>query len=230
MNAERLSTLLDLKAIPKYGWSLFTAFLDELKLSAQRGTLWINEHELERAEYREIKAALFGDGKLFDALSIDKESIPSVQEYRWRIGGDEYEQLRALSVAEYASSPLFRYDVNGEYDISFHLRCYGQFTADNPQCAVFVEIDEMPDSLKALRIEVDFKAKMASKEHRQLLKTKMLTKEKRVCGFQMFDSEQLDSNTEIEWVIGVKIFSAEHAENHEEEQYYRDLYRVSVFA
>ena len=133
-------------------------------------------------------------------------------------------------MAEYASSPLFRYDFNGQFDISFHLRCYGQFTADNPQCAVFVEIDEMPDSLNSLRIEVDFKAKMASKEHRQLLKTKMMTKEKRVCGFQMFDSEQLDSNTEIEWVIGVKIFSAEHAAHHKEEQYYKDLYRVSVFA
>ena len=64
--------------------------------------------------------------------------------------------------------------------------------------------------MKQLRIEVDIKCKK-NKVYRQLLKTRILTKEKGICGFQTFGHKELDANEGIEWLFGVKIFEAEQA-------------------
>ena len=193
---------------------------------SQNGTLWINHQELGKVEFGEIKAALFGDGKLFDFMGIDKESIPSVQQHRWMIEGDEYEELKGLAASEYVVSPSFRYDVKGQCVISFHFRCYGRYSEDDPQCAIFFEITGMPDDMKRLRVEVDIKC-VKNQEFRQLLKTRVLTKEMNYCGFQAFEYEELDKNECIEWVFGVKIFKIEHyaVMDDVEEQYLEDLYQ-----
>merc|ERR1711879_158309 len=67
--------LLDVDSIPKYVWFLFINFLDEMKAMMESGTLWMNHYELDRKEYSSIKAVLFGNRKIFDFLSIDKERI-----------------------------------------------------------------------------------------------------------------------------------------------------------
>merc|ERR1719433_484918 len=85
--------LLDTNSIPKYVWFLFINFLDEMKAMMKRGTLWMNHYELDRREYSSIKAILFGNGKLFDVLSIDKERISVVQQYQWMITGSVYKNL-----------------------------------------------------------------------------------------------------------------------------------------
>ena len=85
-------------SFPKYVWSLFESFLDEMKIMAQKGTLWINREELDKPEYLYIERGLFGDGKLFDLMNIDKWSIPLVQQYKWEIAGDVkyWEQIRSM--------------------------------------------------------------------------------------------------------------------------------------
>ena len=85
--------IFDLKSTPhsKYVWYLFTKFLHEMRVMKEKGTLWINHHELDRDELREIRTILFGTGKVFDALSIGKVfdalpiakySIPTVQQFQ----------------------------------------------------------------------------------------------------------------------------------------------------
>ena len=184
----------------------------------------MNHNELDREELSEIKAVLFGDGKVFDALSIDKETIPSVQQFQWIIAGDVYEELRALPVSEYIVSPQFAYDVETGSDrhrIMFHFRFYRQYSVDDPQCAIFLEIDEMSDEVKRLRVEVDMKCDK-KKRFRQLLRTRILSQKQRVTGFVTFHHREVDRNEKMDWMFAVKMFSAEKVDD--EEQFLRDLY------
>ena len=218
--------VLDLDTVPEYVWSLFVSFLDEIKMKNQNGALWLNHDDLDKDKYRDIKMALLGEGKLFDLLSIDKEHVPSVQQYRWKIDGAEYETMRSLPVSDYVTSVEHQYIVDGVGAISFHFRCYGCYSADNPQCAIFLKFDGIPDNLECLRIEVDIKC-VKNKIFRQLLTTRILTKDRNYCGFQAFECAELDENECIEWVFGVKIFKIKQyaVERELEEQYLMDLYK-----
>ena len=202
----------------------------------QRGGLWINHHELDKKPYSKIKDILFGEGKLFDLLGINKDDIPSVQQYQWTLQGDEYQQVKNMEFSAYKSSPCFVYSVDSQCLIPFHLRCYGKYKAHNPQCAIFVEVEEFPENIRKLRIEVDIKCTLSTEEadgkkkglkiHRQLLKTQILSRDRSVCGFQLFDYQQLIGHTSLEWMIGVKILRAEEFEYDEQEEYLKDLYQI----
>lgn len=225
--------------IPQYVTLLFRKFLEEIKVLHQKGTLWLNHYELNKKQYLKVKDALLGEGKLFDLWGINKAGIPCVQHYQWLLEGDEYQELKDLDVLVHVKSPSFVYSVHSEFKIPFHLRCYAKYTKYSPQCAIFVEIEEFPKNVKKLRIAADIKGtlykggkadgkKMKSKEHIQSLNTQILTPEKKICGFQLFDYQQLTSIDieSLEWMIGVKILRAEHFEYDEAEEHLRDLYHL----
>ena len=222
--------------IPKYIELLFLRFLKEMMVLHQRGSLWLNHRELEKKQYLQIKEALHGDGKLFDLWGINKEDIPSVRPYQWTIEGYEYQELRNLVVSEYAFSPSFVYPLSSDDLISIRLRCYGQYIEDSPKCAIFIEIEDFPESVEKLRIEADIKCtlyrggvhgkKKKSMEHKQLLKTQILSRSSSVCGFQLFDHEELIDNESLEWMVGVKILRADHFVYDEHEEYLKDLYQI----
>lgn len=205
-------------------WCLFNNFLDEMRVMKEKGTLWLNHIELDRMEFREIKMVLF---EVFDALSIDKESIPWVPVFPWTIAGVDYEELKALSVSGHIVSPQFVYGVAGTalHRITFHFKFYGQYSAEDPQCAIFLEIEEIPPEVKRLRIEVDMKCNKR-KPFRQLLRTRFSSKEPpedRGKGFVTFHHRELDENSKMEWIFAVKMFNAQEID--EEEEYLRNLYR-----
>ena len=226
------ANLLDVESNSKakYVWSLFMGMLGDLETMAQSGTLWINHNELDIAPFVEIKETLFGDGKLFDIMGVDQDSIGSVREYHWIIGGVEYQELRDLGTSEYITSPQYEYVVNDEVVIPFHFRFHRRYSEDDSKCAVFLEIDSMPKGVDRVRIEVDMKC-IKKKEYRQLLKMHILTKERNVCGFKVFGDEKLVRNESMEWVFGVKIFGAEAMEvmEVEEDENLRDLYQYFAF-
>ena len=201
----------------------------------QKGSLWLNHQELDKKSYSKIKDALLGEGKLFDLWDINTSEIPSVQQFRWKLEGNDYEKLMNTSGSMYETSPSFVYFVESDFIIPFHLRCYNKYTENSPQCAIFVEVEEFPQSIRKLRIEADIKAtlykkcggtKKVTKVHRQLMKTQILSRDKNVCGFQLFDHEQLTRNTSLEWMIGVKIVRAEEFQYDEREEYLKDLYQI----
>ena len=223
--------LLDVDTIPKYIWCLFTNFLDEMKVMKERGTLWMNHNELDREKLNEIKAILFGTDKVFDALSIDKDTIPPVTQFQWTISGGVHDELMALSASRYIVSPQFAYDLTTGSDhhrITFHFRFYRQHSVENPQCAIFLEIDEMPNELKRLRVEVDMKCDK-KKRFRQLLGTHVMTKEQRIIGFNTFDHREVERNNKMEWFFAVKILNAETNKLQpleDGEEYLKDLYHI----
>ena len=191
----------------------------------EAGTLWINHIELNREEFSEIKAALFEDGKVFDVQSIDKDAIPSVRQFQWNIVGRAYKKLRLLPVSKYIVSPSLVYDVLTGFDrhrITFHFRFYRQYSEEEPQCAIFLEIDEMPDDVKRLRVEIDMKCDK-EKRFRQLLRTRVLSKEQRVTGFITFHHREIEANEKMEWLFAVKMFNAEVFEVDEEEEFLMEL-------
>ena len=195
-------------------------------------SLWVNHRELNKEKFSEIQAALFGEGMLFDILNIDKKTENVVRPYSWVIKGDEYAELKSLAVSEYVTSKEFTYGIFGEETlirVKFQFRCYGRFSMDNPNCAIFMEIVEMPENMKRLRVEVDVKC---SNKYRQLLRTHILTPENRLCGFQTFDHEEFEWNESLEWLFGVKIFKAEmqrqkdEAVEEETVEEFQDLYQM----
>ena len=99
----------------------------------QNDDLWINHEELNKAEFLEIKTALFGKDMLFDRLSIDQSKIHSVHQYEWVIEDDEYKHLESMAVSEHLDSPQFRYEVSEESTISFHFTLFGRFCPSNVQ-------------------------------------------------------------------------------------------------
>ena len=223
--------LLDLDTIPKYVWYLGTIFLSEMRAMKERGTLWLNHNELSRMEFGAIKALLFGSDKLFDVLSIEKESIPSVQHFQWTIVGDAYEELTTVPVSEYIVSPEFTYYVETKTDtdcrrIFFHFRFYRQYSVENPQCAIFLEITKIPDEVKRLRIEIDMKCNK-KRQFRQLLRARVLDKDHQITGFVTFPHQQLDEEEEIEWMFAMKILNTEAADV--DEGYLKDLYQIFEF-
>ena len=191
----------------------------------EKGTLWINHYELDREEFSGIKEILFGEGKVFDALSIDKETIPSVQQFNWIIDGNTYQKLKALSASRYISSPQFVYDAptgSDRHRITFRFRFYRLYSEANPQCAIYLEIEEMPRGVQRLRIEVDMKCDK-KKKFKQLLRTRVLSTKQRVTGFVIFDHREVDENERMEWMFAVKMFNVDV---NEEEAYLRDLYQT----
>ena len=183
-----------------------------MKRQSEHGNIWINHHDLDRKENLDIKTALFGDNMLFDRLSIDKSNINTVQQYEWKIESDEYEKCKELAASEYVKSPRFAYNIDGDIVIYFHFNFYGRMSfEDEEYCGIFVEIDEMPKDVKRFNIEVDIKCN-EKKAYRHLLRDQKLTQKKRVCGFRMFKSKALDSNSCFEWVFGVKVFNLKMVE------------------
>ena len=176
-----------------------------MKAQYDDGSLWVNHHELDRKELGDIKNALFGTDMLFDHLSIDQSQIKSVQRYGWRIEGDEYEKCKAHTASEYMQSPKFEFIVDEESAVSFHFNFHGQLAGDNPYCGVFVEIDEMPEHMELVSIEVDMKCN-DKKKYRQLMREQILTQTKRVCGCRVFETAEMDKNDFLQWAFGVKIF------------------------
>ena len=198
----------------RYSRSLFDAFVDEMKVSYENGDLWVNCNELEKEEFEDIKTALFGEGMLFDFLSIDKTTINRVRTNSWMIEGDSYSELKCLSAAEFVESQVFTFGYSESamnQMISYRFRFYGRFSEDNPNCAVSIEILEMPKELKRLRVEVDIKCN-ENKKYRQLLRAQILTQKKSICGLQFFEHTELDRNASLLLEFGVKIFKMEFAE------------------
>ena len=181
------------------------------------GNVWLNRHDLDCEEHRDVQRALLGDGMLFDRLSIDKSNINAVEQYEWTIAGDEYEKCKELAASEYVKSPQNEYHIASDCIIYFHFNFYGRMTfEDKEYCGVFVEIDEMPDYIKGIDIEVDIKCN-EKKAYRQLLRDQKLTQKKRICGFRIFRTSVLDNNSCFEWTFGVKIFNMKTMETDHEE-------------
>merc|ERR550525_1775718 len=201
-----------------------------MKAMMERGTLWMNHQELDRREYSSIKAVLFGNGKLFDVLSIDKEGIPMVLEHQWMITGSDYDELKALTATEYTTSPPFIYEMSSGLDhhrITFHFRFYGQYSVEEPQCAIFLELDDIPNGVKRIRIEIDMKCHK-KRNFRHLLRSRILSKEQRTAGYITFDHEEVERNEMMQWVFGVKVFKVDKHVVDEEEEYLRDF--IEIFA
>ena len=176
--------------------------------------VWINHHDLDRKEHSDIKEALFGEGMLFDHLSIDRTKINTVQQYEWRIDGDEYEKCKGLAASEFVQSPrCFEYDIDSDSVICFHFEFYARMaTEDKEYCGIFVEIDEMPEDIKAFNIEIDIKCN-EKKAYRHLMRNQKLTAKKRICGFRIFPTKTLENNASFDWVFGVKIFKINRSED-----------------
>ena len=168
--------------------------------------MWLNYEELDRSEFVEIKEALLGNGKLFDYLEIEKEYIRSVSQYKWIIEGDAYLELKELAASEYMVSPEYRYEIKGEGHITFHFRCYGQYSDDNRNVAIFLEIDEMLGDAERLTVEMDVKCIGKGIKYKQLMRARSLTLSNRVCGFETFGRDDLHGNECIEWVFAVKMY------------------------
>ena len=140
---------------------------------------------------------------LFDRLSIDKSNINAVQQYEWRIEGDAYEKCKVLGASEYVKSPKFTYNVDTERTIRFHFNFYGQMIfADKEYCGLFVEIEEMPENLKAFNIEVDIKCN-EKKAYRHLMRDQKLTQKKRISGFRIFKASELNKNESFENLLNL---------------------------
>ena len=187
-----------------------------MKRQSENDNIWINHHDLDREENLDIKAALFGNDMLFDVLTIDKSNINAVQQYEWKIEGDEYEKCKELDASQYVQSPQFTYHVDSECVITFHFNFYCRMSSDDDEyCAIFVEIDEMPEDMKRFNIEFDVKCN-ERKAYRQLMRDQELSQKSRSCGFRIFNTSELDKNTFLEWTFGVKIFKIRMVRNDDE--------------
>ena len=166
----------------------------------------MNHHDLNNEQLSDIRNELLGKNMMFDRLYIDQSRIKSVEQYKWKIEGDEYEKCKAHSTSQYVQSPRFEY-ANSGYSISFHFNFYGRICSDDKEyCGIFVELDEMPEDIKRIEIEVDIKCN-EKKAYRHLIRDQQLTREKRRCGFRIFMTSALDKNECFEWTFGVKIFN-----------------------
>merc|ERR1719499_1760612 len=119
------------------------------------------------------------------------------------ITGSVYDELKALPIAEYITSPQFVYDVVDESDhhqITFHFRFYGRYSVEEPQCAIFLELDDIPDGVKRLRIELDMKCYKKG-NFRHLLRSRIMSNEQRTVGFITSNHKEVDRNEMMEWVF-----------------------------
>ena len=206
----------------------------EMKKQYNDCNVWLNYHDLDRKENMDIKSTLFGDGMLFDCLSIDRSKINAVQQYEWKIEGDDYRTCKEHAASEYVQSPAFVFIVDDDSDrcLHFHFNFYGRMSfEDKEYCGIFVDIDEMPEDIKAINIEVDIKCN-DKKAYGQLLRDQKLTQKKRICGFRIFPAKALDNNSCFEWLFGVKIFNlkviemdADDEEDNMEDMEFDNLYR-----
>merc|ERR1719242_2687711 len=147
------------------------------------------------------------------------------------ITGSVYKNLESLPPTEYITSPQFVYCVNEKADdldhhqITFHFRFYSQYSVDDPQCAIFLELDDIPDGVKRLRIEVDMKC-YKKRDFRHLLRSRDLSDDRKTVGFITFGHDELKRNGMMQWVFGVKILNVDRVEVDEDEEYLRDLYQI----
>ena len=192
----------------KYARSLLESFLLKLQMLNASESIWINFNELYQSKYNSVKKALFGRNKLFESLGIDAAKINLVQQFEWVIQREELQNLKDAESGNFILSPSYQYMFDGRDTILFHMICYGKYSEESPNCAIFVKFDVFPKSMKRLRIEIDIKCHK-KKEYRRLLKTQSLSPEHPSTGFQAFRFEKLSQNKSIRWVLGMKIFKTE---------------------
>ena len=191
--------------------------MEEMKSQSEMDNIWVNHSDLDRKENVDIKMALFGEGMLLDRLTIDKNRINAVQQFQWRIDGDEYQECKEHGASDYVLSPPFEFDMGSDDVIHFHFNFYGRMKfEDKEYCGIFVEIDEMPEDIKRFNIEVDIKCN-DKKAYRHLIRDQKLTPKKRICGFRIFTTTELDKNEFFEWTFGVKIFKIKMSETEDDE-------------
>lgn len=145
---------------------------------------------------------LMDDGKLFDHLGIDKTKIKYTQQYEWNIK-HQYEQFRNLKPRPYVESPSYKY-ITGEHEIKFHFKCYGRYSDKFPNCAFFLYLDDYPQNMEGVSIEMDLLCEK-KKEYRHLISTQWLSPTNRFCGCQTFPYTDLQNNESIKWKIAMKL-------------------------
>ena len=92
-----------------------------------------------------------------------------------------------------------------------------QQSQSDSQCAVYFVLEELPESLKSVRIEMDMKCNGFKGENgrntllfKQWLKPQILSKGNRICGFKCFHHQKLEEDMSLEWTFAVKAFKMEH--------------------
>ena len=95
-----------------------------------------------------------------------------------------------------------------------------QQSQSDSQCAVYFVLEELPENLKSVRIEVDMKCNGFKGENdkkmplsRQWLKPQILSNGNRICGFKCFHHQKLEEDMSLEWTFAVKAFKMEQGKD-----------------
>merc|ERR1712013_872715 len=97
---------------------------------------------------------------------------------------------------KFVVSPKFKFRMAMGLKVVFHLRCYAKYSADSSKCAIFMFVDQFPDSVKRVRIEADIQCHK-KKKYGQLFQRMILSTDDRMAGFQAFDFKELERNEGI---------------------------------
>eukprot|EP01083_Nonionella_stella_P087501 243483_1 len=196
-NNQSVRKLRTKKTPPKYICDLFVNYVWNLK----KDTIWLNEQELMK--YEQIKERFMGSGQLFDRFGVDKVAIQYAQQYEWNIAGDEYQTFLKKKPREYIQSPSYTYTAR-EFEIAFHFRSNAKLSDSCDQCAFFLHLESMDDSIEGISIELDVLCDK-KQQYRHLLSTQWLTPTKKYCGFQTFPYDDLKKNTSVKWKVALKV-------------------------
>eukprot|EP01084_Bolivina_argentea_P172122 298177_1 len=186
----------------KYIIALFKNMISKMQQYSISNSLWINMHELENIQTKQLKYLLVGTNTFFEHYHIEKSNVNIVQQYEWMITGDAYAEFKNFKPKQYIKSEKYEYKIDDEKQFNFHLEVCAQYSDVEQNCALFFHLDSLPEKIEAIRVEFDVFCTIKS-NFRQIM-CPWLSDEKRYSGFQTFASGSLKNNNSILWKIGLK--------------------------
>eukprot|EP01084_Bolivina_argentea_P049308 90702_1 len=204
------------KPLPsKYILALFDNMIQKFKIC----DIWINENDFKKLCHKQLRRilSLDGTGLFWYKSGIELENAKFVEQFEWCIDGDVYKRFAGMKVREYIESKHYKYCIDDNEKIIFHLECCRQYSGESHKCAFFLHLDALPKHIEAIQVEYDLICSYDNIiQYQQVMLPHMMSTPqyidennnyKQYFGSQLFCSTELIQNktNKLLWKVAVKI-------------------------
>lgn len=192
----------DENELDRYTMATVECMLKRMRRLSDTGQLLLNRYALNQIQHHGLRT-LFGDEAKFSRRF--GVSFKWLQRYKWRIGGEEYENAVRDQSPHYFSSRLTHKLDNGD-TFRFELKCYPFWSREARKCVLLsFHLLSLPESASAIQIECELLCHK-NRTWRKAMQPQWLNLEdKFFCGWRTFASKCLAKNSSIKWVLGMKV-------------------------
>eukprot|EP01084_Bolivina_argentea_P291510 501008_1 len=183
----------------KYAQALFENMSNR---QINNNALWVNRNSLNQIQHEQLKTWITERINMCGTINW-------VQQFDWKIDGDDYKSFITFPCRKYINSKRYIYNINNEQRITFYLKCCAKYSDESKKCALFLYLNELPKQIESIRIEFDLLCDKKN-PYKQYITPQWLSKSQIFCGSQTFSHKDLERNSLIVWHLGIKLIDIQY--------------------